>query len=367
MRHPIWIFNSALLILLFGTGLFMLFTYSTVPERESIEPDVRLKPKQKDVVQINIEQIYKDDLFGTYKKEIIPEKQYDFVPPVPEPPMPEVPVVPEVPKPQFLDPLNITLKGIMFIGYDESKNRAIIVDEKTSEEKAYKVEDIIEDAYVIKIMRNKVILLRSNGQQEVLYLREHDAKNDPTYAVITGWEMVIKRVAPTKYRINPATFLERVHNLAQFIDLLDLTTVYQRGKSIGCRIGKLEAQSLGAALGFRSGDIITKINNIPATDTPNRFEIYQSIIKKHTNDEIAVEVLRNNNTIMIYYVLDRFEEEMAQADSKISEEQIEKQKQEVFRQRHSFAPTVDELRKRERRNMLERGRIPQPIIPSSSE
>jgi len=367
MRHPIWILNSALLFLLLVAGLFMFFLYTAAPERESIEPDGYIKPIQKDDVQINIAKIYQDDLFGTYRKELLPEQEPEYVKPVPQPPIPEEPMIPETPQPQFLDPLDITLKGIIVIGYDESKNRAIIVDEKTSKEQAYKVEDKIEDAQVIKIMSNKVILLRSNGQQEVLYLREHDAKYDPTYSIITGWEMAIRRTGAHDYLINPNTFLERISNLAQFIDQLDLTTVYQKGKSIGCRIGKLEPQSLGTALGLHSSDIVTKINEIAATDTPNRFAIYQDIVKMKSHDTITVELLRNNNKIMVHYTLDEFKDEKEVGELPPTPEHVEQQKIKSLQQRQSFAPTIEELRKRERRNMLERGNTPKTSVPSSSE
>jgi len=367
MRHPIWIFNSALFLLLVATGFFMFFTYVTAPDRESIEPGRYIKPSPQEEKQINIAQIYKDDLFGTYVKEVIPEEEPDFVLPAPEPPAPEPSVIPEAPKPQFLDPLKINLKGIIVVGHDESKNRAIIFEEKTSEEKLYKVEDTIEDAYVIKIFNNKVILLRSNGQQEVLYLREHDAKHDPTYMVITGWEKVIKRTAPNILHINPSAFLERVSNLAQFIDLLDLTTVYQKGKSIGCRIGKLDPQSLGTALGLRTGDIVKQINNIPATDTPNRFAIYQEIIKMNHESTISVDILRSNQELSMQYILDPFEEDKTTEEKKDDPEQVKKENIKMLQQKHSFAPTINELRKRERHNMLERGKEPKSNMPSSSE
>lgn len=367
MRHPIWALNSTLLALFLMSGLFMFFAYTTVPERETIEPSHYKKPVQKNEMHINIATIYQDDLFGTYKKEFALDKEPSYVQPIPQPPIPQEPMVPETPKPQFLDPLNITLKGIIVIGYDESKNRAIIVDEKTAKEKAYKTEDTIEDAQIIKIMNNKVILLRANGQQEVLYLREHDAKIDPTYHIITGWETVIKKIGHHEYIVNPSTFLERVSNLAQFIDLLDLTTVYQKGKSIGCRIGKIDQSSMGNALGLLSNDIVTHINDIPATDTPNRFNIYQEIIKMKPKDVISVELLRNNNKIMVYYTLETFADETNKENDTELEKKTEQEKIKILQQKHSFAPTIEELRKRERRNMLERGKISRETVPSSFE
>ena len=368
MRHPIWIFNNALLVLLVCVSMFMFLVHTTVPERENIDPDVYIKPVQKDEVQINIAQIYENDLFGTYKKEFLRPDNAVYAAVMPEPPVPEAPVIPAIPKPQFLDPLSITLKGIIFVGYDESKNRAIIFDEKTAREKSYKVEEMIEDAQIIKILPNKVILLRSNGQQEVLHLREFDAKIDPTYAPITGWEMVIKKTGPYAYRINPMAFLERVHDLAQFIDLLDLTTVYKQGKSIGCRVGTLEANSLGIALGLYSSDIITRVNEIPAIDTPHRYSIYQEIIHMQSNDVLSVEIMRNGATIMIYYTLEDFMlEPPVSVEVTKSPAMIEQEKKQMLQQRQQFVPTIEELRKRERQNMLERGRAPKTDKPSSSE
>jgi len=368
MRHPVWIFNSSLLVLLALESMFMFIAHTNVPERESIEPEAYVKPVHKDEVQINVAQIYENDLFGTYKKEFLRAEPAVYAATVPEPPLPEEAIIPATPKPQFLDPLNITLKGVVFVGYDEEKNRAIIFEEKTARERPYKLEDKIEDAQIIKIMPNKVVLLRSNGQQEVLYLREFDAQFDPTYAPITGWELVIKKTEANSYRINPTTFLERIHDLSQFIDLLDLTTVYKQGKSIGCRIGKLEPLSLGSALGLQPGDIITRMNDIPAIDTPHRFAIYQEVVNMKPNDVLSVEIVRNDKNLMVYYTLEEFSVESTVEEApKKSPEAIEQDNIKLLQQKQSFAPTIDELRRRERQNMLERGRAPRASEPSSTE
>jgi len=100
-----------------------------------------------------------------------------------------------MPKPKFLDPLDITLKGIIVLVHNDSKNRAIIADNKTNKELTYKVGSAIEDAQLIRILSNKVIFLRSNGQQEVLYLREKDAELDPVYTIIDNWDGIIQKEA----------------------------------------------------------------------------------------------------------------------------------------------------------------------------
>lgn len=55
----------------------------------------------------------------------------------------------------------------------------MIADNKTNQEGTFKVGDTVQDAQLIRIFSNKIILLRNNGQQEVLYLREQDAKLIP--------------------------------------------------------------------------------------------------------------------------------------------------------------------------------------------
>ncbi len=110
------------------------------------------------------------------------------------------------------------------------------MDNRTNKESSFKMGDIVEDAQFIRIFSNKVILMRANGQQEVLYLREKDAKFDPTYANIDGWEGVITRTRPYHYTINTPEFINRIQSLGQFIDTLEVITAYRQGESVGCRV-----------------------------------------------------------------------------------------------------------------------------------
>jgi type II secretion system protein C len=355
MKHPFWLLNTALLLLFISAMAFVFFSRSPVPPREDIEPAIASKPIMPSISQVNINQIYTKDLFGTYQREL-PTTPADVVLAFPQPPTPQLPQLPQEPKPQFLDPLPITLKGIIIIIHDDSKNRAIIADNKTNQENAYYVGDKIEDAQLIRIMSNKIIFLRSNGQQEVLYLRERDAKLDPTFALIDQWDSVVHPITSTVYAINMAEFMQRVASLAQLIDMLDLTTVYKQGVSIGCRVGAIPPTSLGAALGLQKGDIITQINDIPATTTANRLKIYKEIISSSANS-IKVTVTRDSYSIEFEYQLQMQPSKNKQAIHKAADE-ITKEQLKRLEQKETFAPTLQEIEARERRNMLEKGRRP---------
>lgn len=359
MRHPFWIANSSLLLFVILAGIFAYFSRVRLPQRESIEPEAYIRNKKKQSVDINIKKIYENDLFDTFRKEVpvYQEPEYNLEIP-PAPPQQEI-ITPHIPEPVFLDPLDITLKGIIVVSKDESKNRIIIADNKTDIEKTYKVGDAIEDAQLIRIFNNKIVLLRSNGQQEVLYLRAQDAQLDPAYTAIGNWQDVIQSIDAFTYFIYPSMFIERIKNLAQFIDIIGLSTAYKQGVSVGCRVGELAPDSLGVHLGLQSGDIITKVNDIPATSTPERLRIYKLIVGMKEGDAIEVELTRQEQSIHLRFILKNFvEKKFSGIPSLPSPDQQLKQKTDILRQKHKFAPTIDELRKQERQLMMERGHIP---------
>jgi len=361
MRQPLWILNSILLTLVILILIFMLMTRVTVYERVDIEPEIYPEKVSKEAPRIDIKKIYSDDIFDTYRPEIPVPKEPKYVGPLPLPPKPTKVEPWEATKPKFFDPLDITLKGIMTLS-DSSDNTAIIEDNKTKRESVYKIGDMIEDAQLLRIFNNKVIFVRSNGQQEVFYLREKDAKNDPTFLNLDDWEGVVKKFAPNNYYVSPAMFAKRVKNLAQLIDILGLTSSYKKGRSIGCRIGEMQQDSLGLKLGLRMGDIILTVNNIPATTTSNRLKIYNDTISLKEGDIVVARLQRGRNTYTMKYTLKEFlpakPKETVIAGAVISPEQIRQEKQTMMEQKYQLAPTEKELKMRERRNMFEKGGKP---------
>jgi type II secretory pathway component PulC len=199
MKHPFWILNSTLLLTLFTAVLFILFARVKLPRRQSIEPyDISLEDEKTD--QINLEEIYKNDLFKTYQPILPDIETIETEETLPSPPSAVGAQVPETPEVQFFDPLSITLTGII-VQEDDTKNIAIILDNKTQQQINYKVGDEIEDAQIVRILKDKVILIRSNGQQEILYVKQEDAKADnPEQKKIIAKDAV-KKIEPLKFLI----------------------------------------------------------------------------------------------------------------------------------------------------------------------
>lgn len=367
MRQPFWIINSSLLILAIASLGFIYLGRPSLPEREDIEPSPYTRPAKTESAKFNISAIYENDLFDTYQKELIPATGLASITPAPEPPAPLSVRIPEEPKPQFIEPLSIGLKGIVIVHTDDTKNRAIIMDNKTNREGSYKVGDVIEDAQLIRIFSNKVIFMRSNGQQEVLYLREKDAKLDPMYANTSSWEGIITPARPYHYTINATEFINRVQSLGQFIDMLEMVTAYKQGESIGCRITNTGPGSLGAALGFTTEDIILTVNGVEVNTTHNRLVIFKQITELTTGAEIQVSLLRNNQLLTLAYTLQEVGQ-MRKPDigqKPIHSDEVTQAQRNQLEQKNSFAPTMNEIRNREKTNMLEKSKRPTQNVLSN--
>jgi type II secretory pathway component PulC len=343
-------------------GLFVFFSGARIPRRTSIIIEPHTYGKTKEEFEVNIQKIYENDLFGTFHKEIPVYQQPVFTLDIPPAPPVQAPIIPKIPEPTFLEPLNITLKGIIVVGRDEQKNRVIIADNKTDREQTYKTGDTLEDAQIIRIFNNKVLFLRSNGQQEVLYLKEYDAKHDPAYTMLDDWRDVIRPTGPNSYEVSPHGFVLQINTLSQFIDALGLSTAYSKGNSVGCRIGSLTDHSLGLNFGLATGDIVTSVNDIPATTTQNRLEIYKLVTHLQESDIITVDVQRRGTPVQLKFTLKEFNavpvvEAGVTAPIQSKEQELE-QKKEVLRKKHTFAPTIKELQQHERELMIKHRKKP---------
>lgn len=290
----------ALLLLIFL--LVILLVRPHKPARTSLTATAHALAQTDTAPHVDPSLIYKNDLFGTYHTAPAPTKaeEEQKLAAVPQPPTLKVAQQLQKASPQFLAPLAISLKGIMYSTNDQD-NRAIIADNQSKKEGLYKIGDSILDAEIIFIGSNKVIFIRSNGQQETLFVTQDDALEDPLYTQKDPWGALVKQTEEHRFTINYEPFVQRVQNLAQCIDMLDITTAFQKGRIVGCRIGRFPQNSVGPLLGLQQGDIITSINNIPTTTTTNRVAIYQELKKISHDATVTVNLLRQGHPLTLYY------------------------------------------------------------------
>ncbi len=369
MRHPFWILNTSLLVLLLVCAGFIFFTQQTLPKKMSgSKKTLAVKAASAFATEaepVAITKIYENDLFDTYHEKIMPPLEPSYVSQIPTAPSPSVVTVPEDPLVPFLPPLKITLKGIMILN-DESHNVVVIEDNATKKEQNYKVGDAVEDAELVRILHNRVVLIRSNGQFETLYLSEKDIA-DPVLEndMRDGWIQTAKKIDPATIEVDPTSFVEVVQTLAEFIDMFDITTVYKRGKNIGCRIGKIAPESLPTVLGLEPGDIILSIAGIQTTSTDSRLQIFRHLAQLKLEDSFTVTGQRSGQLFAFSIVLKDLKDPLilprkllAQEEEKVgiltgpSPEELEQERIQILKDRYTFAQTAQDILIEQREQML---------------
>ncbi|MEX2438127.1 MAG: type II secretion system protein N, partial [Candidatus Babeliales bacterium] len=178
----------------------MYFNRPEIPEREEISSEVTITSKPRVTTKIDISSIYDNDLFNTYQPPLPEPELQDFTTKMPPAPMPQPLYMPQDGPPHFLEPLPIRLTGIIITG-EETQDTAMITNTTSQEEVRYRTGDKIQDAQLIRILPNRIILIRSNGQQEILYLRKEDALKAEQEE--KPWHSIIETIDDTTYRIDP--------------------------------------------------------------------------------------------------------------------------------------------------------------------
>lgn len=357
MKHPLWLVNSFLFALFVLAAFFAIISHPKAQNPARIQPDSEIKSIKQTIPKIDLEKIYVNDLFGTYQEIAPAPKAPDYTAPIPRPPEPRAVQLPIASPPVFLRPLEITLNGIIAVS-DESENIAIIKDNRTLIAKNYSVNDKINDAQIIKILQNKIILVRANGQQETLYVNKLDAEQDQAILNKSSWDLIVVQKGPLHYAIDPFEFSLFINDLGQLIDTLNLTTVYQHGKSIGCRVGIIPQNSLGYALGLAIGDIIVTIDSIPATDIESRLKIYDSVTQKIIGQTISIVIMRDRKNITLTYELAHLgtKDPLKESAASGTFEKTSDSKNKIIDEQKKLAPTINELRKEAQQSMIKHGK-----------
>lgn len=373
MKQPLWAINSSLLFLCILGQVILLFLQTTMPRRTSLEPDSVPMIERQINVTVDIAKIYKEnDLFNTYVPAVVSASKISEleIPAIPEAPA-IIPLTIPVEAPKvFIAPLPVTLKGVMYVHDRPAQSVAIIQFQNSKEEINYHVGQLINDAQILKIYPNRVIVVRSNGQQETLYLREDDAGRD--FAADTAKEISALTI-PVKsgiYQIPVEKFVMHVKGLGNFIDLLDLTTVYKQGKSVGCRVGKSDKDSLGSKLGLLYDDVIQQVDGIPVTDIASRILVFDHITQKKIGDNFVVKIERAGKLVQLKYSLvsspdkkvlqiipPKAAEAKGQEQALVLGEQaiydLEQQRKHLLEQKVKLAPTAHQIEFEERKKMME--------------
>ncbi|MFC1854490.1 PDZ domain-containing protein [Candidatus Dependentiae bacterium] len=297
MKQQFWILNSALLCLLIVVVFVIKGLWQNSP---TLMVKTSIAEKEFDctaVPKIPVSQIYgRRDIFSAQPSAEKATKR-SLVGEIPQLNLPSNPRPPERRKPEFIDPLNISLNGII-LAADEENSICVIADE-TEKEKTYRVADNVQDGTIIKISRQSIVILRANGQQETYFLHS----SEPGFGEDAKTHPIFSQEEDLEFTVDPMRLSREITSLGQFIEDLGIIPMYHKGVCVGMKIATAEKDSLAEKMGLKYDDIIVSIDGTGIAEKSDREKAYEKVVKKSYGDSVNVDVKRNGEVVSISYTL----------------------------------------------------------------
>jgi general secretion pathway protein C len=243
-------------------------------------------------------------------------------PPPPKAPPPAAPA----PKPAA----NLKLVGTVVGSGDHTY--AVIEDLSAKRQDLYRLGDMVRDARVIEVTRNRVVLDNRGRREELLSFEKTDTpppastsarqpsgrqpsapRRQPSAPEVPAPEppqpesqenqeqtpdVEIEQVSENMWRINRDDLVEQVENFGQMMREARLTPHFSGGQPDGFMISSLPRDSFLGRMGLRSGDIMKGINGQKFSGLDEFFQIYQQL---QTEPLLQLEVERSSRTETFTY------------------------------------------------------------------
>jgi general secretion pathway protein C len=316
VKRYLWLIHLALI----ATGVYIgsdLF-WAIVGSR--IEPGSRLPIDSPSAAAATTEKraleqyavIQERNLFGARARISTPPSP-TRPPPTPQPP----------PKPAA----NLKLVGTV-VGPPE-RTYAVIEDLSTKRQDLYRLGDVVKEAKVVEVTRNRVVLDNRGRREELFSFEKTDAASPPPSVPVTRQPAVprrppfalesptqepppppaqaeerdtadaeIERVSENMWRINRDDLVEQLDNFGQMMREARLTPHFTGGQPDGFMITNLPSDSFLGRMGLRNGDIMKGVNGQKFGSLDEFFQAYQQL---QTEPMLQLEVERSNRTETLTY------------------------------------------------------------------
>jgi general secretion pathway protein C len=202
--------------------------------------------------------------------------------------------------------LRVKLAGTV-AGMD--KQRFAIIEDLSARgvQAVYQVGDTIQNAYIIEI-RPDCVVLDQDGKQESLCFeqdnatrsetRRRPAPSPPPRRLASTDD--ITRIDAATWRINRELILDNFSNLGGLSQQARVTPYIVQGQSQGFRLARLNPGSLFRRMGLQTGDVIQRVNGLQITSPEEALRAFQQLQSAST---IRLELLRRNRNTTLTYEL----------------------------------------------------------------
>ena len=217
-------------------------------------------------------------------------------------------------KPADLPDLNtlIELKGIAY--FETGDSYALINIKKKNEEFVFRQGDIVENAELIDIEKNRVVFIYGDNKVYMELQKVEDggfvevapgvsAKvDDPSFVSAPAEVSPVVPVFHEPVTVNFETTVKEIMKDTETLKNLNVSPAINDGKIEGFRVSNISPESLIYQYGFRDGDVLKRVNGVLIDSIAKGFAVYNQIARDKVK-MVNVEVLRNNTPVVFTFAL----------------------------------------------------------------
>jgi general secretion pathway protein C len=315
LKHYLWLIHLALIAagVYIGSDLFWAIvgsrieTSSRLPIASSWTPAVTTEKRALPYYAV----IQERNLFGGRGSAVAPAPART---PAPAPP---------AAKPAA----NLKLVGTV-VGIPE-RTYAVIEDLGSKRQDLYRLGDLVREAKVVEVTRNRVVLDNRGRREELFSFEKTDSaaptRSEPAMRQLGAPrraplpqaqepqetpadlpqenaeetpEAEIERISDNTWRINRDDLVEQLDNFGEMMKEARLTPHFTGGQPDGFMITNLPQDSFLARMGLRSGDVMKGVNGQKFGSLEEFIQVYQQL---QTEPMLQLEVERSNRSEMLTY------------------------------------------------------------------
>jgi type II secretion system protein C len=315
LKHYLWLAHLVLIAagVYIGSDLFWAIVGSRIETNNRLptaSPSAAAATTEKRALP-HYAVIQERNLFGARGRAVTPPPPRTSAPPSP------------APKPAA----NLKLVGTV-VGAPE-RTYAVIEDLGTKRQDLYRLGDLVREAKVVEVTRNRVVLDNRGHREELFSFEKTDTAgpppnepaarqlgaprrspppqqsepneppaNPPQEGTDEGTEAEIERVSENMWRVSRDDLVEQLDNFGQMMKEARLTPHFTGGQPDGFMITNLPRNSFLARMGLRSGDIMKGVNGQKFGSLEEFFQVYQQL---QTEPMMQLEVERSNRSETLTY------------------------------------------------------------------
>jgi len=302
MKRYFWLLYLLLLTVAAALAAGIVNTYISAQLAAPLKPtqppaNRTAGPSAQQAPLTQYEVITKRNIFNATPPSDTPEPRR---PPEPPSPPPEVPTT----------PLPLRLVGIM-AGTKATSPRFAIIESTGNPpgQAVYQVGDSVQQAFIVDILPNCVVLDRGGGQQKLCFEKDAGTAPGPAPRAAVaapapgpqpgdagGADIV--RIDTGTWQVKREKLLEHFANVGSLSSQATVTPYFVQGQQLGFRLSQIRAGGVLQQIGLQEGDVLQKVNGLDIHTPQEALQAYQQL---QTESTVRLSILRNNNPTTLTY------------------------------------------------------------------